>query len=125
MITELIYPNQDGKPCHVKSKDTLDGIKIHGKTIVGWIYSHVREKSLFIRSLDIHTQHSLQRINTNFFGIIIPENVKLRTKATAWVRNSGARGGKGARGEGGEKRAVHRADRQRCRRAPLSRAARR
>ena len=28
--------------------DTLDGVKIHGKNIVGLIYSHVIEKTLFI-----------------------------------------------------------------------------
>ena len=54
--------------------DTLDGAKIQGKTIVGWIYSHVREKSMFIRSLAIHTQHSLQRTNSKFFGIIMHIN---------------------------------------------------
>ena len=51
--------------------DTLNGVKIQDKNIVGLIYSHVREKTLFIRSLHIHTQYSLQRKNNNFFGIVM------------------------------------------------------
>ena len=72
----LLYPDQDGYPYQVTSKDTIDGIDVHeklghGKKIIGWIHSHVRKEKCFFSGLDVHTQYTSQKSNSNFLGVVM------------------------------------------------------
>ena len=39
--------------------------------LIGWIHSHVRNAECFFSSVDVHSQHILQRIEKDFFGLVV------------------------------------------------------
>jgi len=74
LINYLIIPNQIGKSDTCESIDEEGILKVHMDNeiiMLGWIHTHPHPHSLFMSSIDVHTQFSYQMLLPEAIAIVI------------------------------------------------------